>query len=61
MTDRELKMYVLAGMLIRLQAEQDKLKKATDESRRKQLQQRIDTITEHYNETLAELQKNPLE
>lgn len=56
MTDRELKMYALAGMLIRLQAEQDKLKKATDESRRKQLQQRIDTITEHYNETLKELQ-----
>ena len=60
MTDRELKMYALAGMLIRLQAEQDKLKKAIDESRRKQLQQRIDTITEHYNETLKELQGNPL-
>lgn len=61
MTDRELKMYALAGMLIRLQAEQDKLKKATTESRRKELQQRIDKITEHYNETLTELQGNPLE
>lgn len=56
MTDRELKIYALSGMLIRLKAEQDKLKKATDESRRKQLQQRIDTITEHYTETLKELQ-----
>lgn len=62
MTDRELKMYAIAGMLIRLQAEQDKLKKATDESRRKQIQNRIDIITEHYTETFNELQnKNPLE
>lgn len=62
MTDIELKKYAIAGMLFRLQAEQDKLKKAIDESRRQQIQNRIDTIKEHYTETLNELQnKNPLE
>ena len=60
MTDRELKMYAIAGIISRLQAEQDKLKKATDESRRQEIQNRIDTIKEHYTETLKELQENPL-
>ena len=61
MTNRELKMYAIAGMLIRLQSEQYKLKKATNESRRQQIQNRIDIIREHYTETLNELQKkNPL-
>lgn len=62
MTNRELKIYAIAGMLIRLQSEQDKLKNTTDESRRQQIQNRIDIIKEHYAETLNELQnKNPLE
>ena len=61
MTDRELKKYAIVGMLIRLQEEQYKLKIQTNERHRQQTQKRIDTIVEHYNETLKELKENPLE
>lgn len=61
MTDRELKIYAISGIMVRIGAEEDKLKKATTESRRKQIESRIEILKNHYTELLNELQnKNPI-
>lgn len=52
---RELLKYALTGLLIRIDAEEKKLQKATDQQRKDQLQTRIDTLKSQYNELLEEL------
>lgn len=52
---RELLKYALTGLLIRIDAEEKKLQKATDQQRKDQLQTRIDTMKSQYNELLEKL------
>ena len=52
---RELLKYALTGLLIRIDAEEKKLQKATDQQRKDQLQTRIDTMKSQYNDLLEKL------
>lgn len=60
MTERELKKFALVGMLIRIQADTEKLKKVKPTEEKARLKQSIDTLTEEYNKLLNELQEKPL-
>lgn len=54
MTDRQIKMYAISGIISRLKAEKKKLKKAT-EINRYLIEQNINTLQEHYNELLKDI------
>lgn len=54
MTDRQIKMYAISGIISRLKAEKKKLKKATDINRCL-IEQTINTLQEHYNELLKNI------
>lgn len=54
---RELLKYALTGLLIRIDAKEKRLQKATDQQRKNQLQTRIDTMKSQYNELLEELRR----
>lgn len=58
MTDRELKLYAVSGLLVIINAEQDKLKKSKDNESRKIIQDRIDKLIYDYEELLRELKNN---
>lgn len=60
MTERELKKFALVGMLRRIQADTDRLKKVKPTEQKERLKQSIDTLTEEYNKLLKELQEKPL-
>lgn len=60
MTERELKKFALVGMLRRIQADTDRLKKVKPTEQKERLKQSIDTLTEEYNKLLNELQEKPL-
>ena len=60
MTDRELKKFALVGMLIRIQADTDKLKRVKAEEQKERLKQSIDNLTTEYNNLLKELKEKPL-
>lgn len=51
-TQRELIKFALVGIIVRIDAEKEKLNKATEDSRKADLQSRIDIMTEQYNELL---------
>jgi uncharacterized protein YfeS len=62
MTDRQLKMYAISGLIVRIDFEKERLKKATDETDKNQIKNAIETMQKDYTELLEELQnKNPLE
>lgn len=58
MTDRELKLYAVSGLLVRINAEQEKLNKSKDNESRKIIQDRIDKMIDDYEELLRELKNN---
>ncbi len=60
MTDKELKKFALVGMLIRIQADTDKLKRVKSVEQKERLQKGIDNLTAEYNKLLNELQEKPL-
>jgi hypothetical protein len=60
MTEKELKKFALVGMLVRIQADTDKLKKVKSPKDKELLQQKVDTLTEEYNKLLEELKTKPL-
>lgn len=60
MTERELKKFALVGMLRRIQADTDRLKKVKPTEQKERLKQSNDTLTEEYNKLLKELQEKPL-
>jgi hypothetical protein len=60
MTDRELKKFALVGMLIRIQADTDKLKRVKAEEQKERLKKNIDNLTTEYNNLLKELKEKPL-
>ena len=54
-TDAELKEYALVGLLVRINAEKELLQKATEQSRKMQIETRIDRMTQIYESLLYEL------
>ena len=62
MTDRQLKMYAISGLIVRIDFEKERLKNATEETEINRIKNDIKTMQNHYTELLEELQnKNPLE
>lgn len=59
MTDRELKKFALVGMLIRIQADTDKLKKITEPKAKEDLKIKLDTLNAEYDKLLKELKEEP--
>ena len=57
MTDRELKMYALAGLLVRINAEKEKADRITDTATRQQIESKIEYMCAEYDKLLAELKK----
>lgn len=55
MTDRKLKQYALIGLLVTIQAEQDRLNKPIDKQMKEQVKLNIDTMTNEYNSLVNEL------
>lgn len=58
MTDRELKLYAVSGLIVRMKAEQERLNKIRDNESRKIIQYNIDKMIADYNELLKELRNN---
>ncbi len=58
MTDRELKIYALSGLLVRIKHEQDRINKVKDTEHREQIQNSIDKMIADYEELLKELRYN---
>ena len=56
-TDTELKEYALVGLLVRINAEKELLQKATEQSRKMQIETRIDRMTQIYESLLFELRQ----
>lgn len=54
-TDRELKEYAITGLLVRIHAEKELLQKATEQSRKIQIETRIDRMTQIYESLLYDL------
>lgn len=55
MTDRELKKYALAGLLVRIDAEEKRLFKVKDQRQKEHIAKTIYTMKKQYNELLEEL------
>lgn len=56
MTDRELKLYAISGLLVTIGAEESNLKQATTESQKQHIKNRIEILKNHYTKLLNELQ-----
>lgn len=52
----DLKKYALVGLLVRIKAEKEKLKKPTDETQKKTIEQRIVKLEKEYSLLLEEIQ-----
>lgn len=58
MTDRELKIYALSGLLVRINHEQERISKVKDTEHREHIQNSIDKMISDYEELLKELRNN---
>lgn len=56
-TDRELKEYALIGLLVRINAEKEKLTKQTEPKAKVMIETRIDRMTQIYESLLYELRQ----
>lgn len=56
-TDRELKEYALIGLLVRINAEKEKLTKQTEPKAKTMIEPRIDRMTQIYESLLYELRQ----
>ena len=57
----EIKRYALVGLLVRINAEKEKLQIATTKERKKEIQQRIERLSKQYDELLSDIQTIPKE
>lgn len=60
MTEKELKKFALVCMLVRIQADTDKMNKVKSVEQKERLKQSIDNLTTEYNNLLNELKEKPL-
>ena len=55
MTERELKIYAITGLLVRIKAEEEKYNKAKTETRRQEIKERIDKMKNQFNSIVNEI------
>ena len=60
MTDREFKKFALVVMLIRIQADTEKLKKIKEPKEKKEFKIKLDTLIADYENLMKELKEEPL-
>ena len=57
MTDRELKKYALAGLLVRMKAEKERASRIADAAVRQQIESKIEYMAAEYDKLLAEVKE----
>jgi hypothetical protein len=57
MTDRELKKYALAGLLVRMKAEKERASRIADVAVRQQIESKVEYMAAEYDKLLAEVKE----